>query len=198
MSKEVEFLERFFQEAIDQIVTNLHDMKDSKGHNRYASGVTGQEVGAINKDMVNEYADKWVVQIYMPYYYEFIDEGVRGWKNEKRNTGKFQFKKNSRPIPRKVILDFMLNRGIVFNGYKGLRASKGISRTLKKQTIKDKLNQLAYVIGRSIKKKGTEGVPFYSSVISEDFIRSFETEFLNVYGDKLLNDIEFLFKPTNN
>jgi len=191
MSKELDFLETFFQTAIDKIVDNLSTMKDSKGHNRFASGVTAQEVGQPDNQQITEYTNKWVVQIYMPYYYEFVDEGVRGWQNQKRNTGKFKFKKNGRPIPREAILSFMRNRGIVYNGYQSDKKKRGVKS---KQSIKDKLNQLAYIIGRSIKRKGTEGVPFYSSVMTEDFFKSFETDFLNVYGDKVLNDIEFVFK----
>ena len=191
MSKELDFLETFFQTAIDKIVDNLSTMKDSKGHNRFSSGVTAQEVGQPDNQQIKEYASKWVVQIYMPYYYEFIDEGVSGWANEKKNTGRFKFKKNGRPIPREVILSFMRNRGIVYDGFQSDKKKKGVKS---KQTIKDKLNQLAYIIGRSIKRKGTEGVPFYSSVMTEDFFKSFETNFLDVYGDKVLNDIEFVFK----
>lgn len=191
MSKELDFLETFFQTAIDKIVDNLSTMKDSKGHNRFSSGVTAQEVGQPDNQQIKEYASKWVVQIYMPYYYEFIDEGVSGWANEKKNTGKFKFKKNGRPIPREVILSFMRNRGIVYDGFQSDKKKKGVKS---KQSIKDKLNQLAYIIGRSIKRKGTEGVPFYSSVMTEDFFKSFETNFLDVYGDKVLNDIEFVFK----
>jgi len=191
MSKELDFLETFFQTAIDKIVDNLSTMKDSKGHNRFGSGVTAQEVGQPDNQQITEYASKWVVQIYMPYYYEFIDEGVSGWANEKKNTGRFKFKKNGRPIPREAILSFMRNRGIVYDGFQDDKKKKGVKS---KQTIKDKLNQLAYIIGRSIKRKGTEGVPFYSSVMTEDFFKSFETNFLDVYGDKVLNDIEFVFK----
>lgn len=191
MSKELDFLETFFQTAIDKIVDNLSTMKDSKGHNRFGSGVTAQEVGQPDNQQITEYATKWVVQIYMPYYYEFIDEGVSGWANEKKNTGRFKFKKNGRPIPREAILSFMRNRGIVYDGFQDDKKKRGVKS---KQTIKDKLNQLAYIIGRSIKRKGTEGVPFYSSVMTEDFFKSFETDFLNVYGDKVLNDIEFVFK----
>lgn len=191
MSKELDFLETFFQTAIDKIVDNLSTMKDSKGHNRFSSGVTAQEVGQPDNQQITEYATKWVVQIYMPYYYEFIDEGVSGWANEKKNTGRFKFKKNGRPIPREAILSFMRNRGIVYDGYQDDKKKKGVKS---KQSIKDKLNQLAYIIGRSIKRKGTEGVPFYSSVMTEDFFKSFETNFLDVYGDKVLNDIEFVFK----
>ena len=191
MSKELDFLETFFQTAIDKIVDNLSTMKDSKGHNRFSSGVTAQEVGQPDNQQITEYATKWVVQIYMPYYYEFIDEGVSGWANEKKNTGRFKFKKNGRPIPREAILSFMRNRGIVYDGYQDDKKKKGVKS---RQTIKDKLNQLAYIIGRSIKRKGTEGVPFYSSVMTEDFFKSFETNFLDVYGDKVLNDIEFVFK----
>lgn len=191
MSKELDFLETFFQTAIDKIVDNLSTMKDSKGHNRFSSGVTAQEVGQPDNQQIKEYASKWVVQIYMPYYYEFVDEGVSGWQNQKKNTGKFKFKKNGRPIPREVILSFMRNRGIVYDGFQSDKKKKGVKS---KQSIKDKLNQLAYIIGRSIKRKGTEGVPFYSSVMTEDFFKSFETNFLDVYGDKVLNDIEFVFK----
>jgi hypothetical protein len=191
MSKELDFLETFFQTAIDKIVDNLSTMKDSKGHNRFSSGVTAQEVGQPDNQQITEYATKWVVQIYMPYYYEFIDEGVSGWQNQKKNTGRFKFKKNGRPIPREAILSFMRNRGIVYDGYQDDKKKKGVKS---RQSIKDKLNQLAYIIGRSIKRKGTEGVPFYSSVMTEDFFKSFETNFLDVYGDKVLNDIEFVFK----
>jgi hypothetical protein len=191
MSKELDFLETFFQTAIDKIVDNLSTMKDSKGHNRFSSGVTAQEVGQPDNQQIKEYASKWVVQIYMPYYYEFIDEGVSGWANEKKNTGRFKFKKNGRPIPREAILSFMRNRGIVYDGYQDDKKKKGVKS---RQSIKDKLNQLAYIIGRSIKRKGTEGVPFYSSVMTDDFFKSFETNFLDVYGDKVLNDIEFVFK----
>ena len=191
MSKELDFLETFFQTAIDKIVDNLSTMKDSKGHNRFSSGVTAQEVGQPDNQQITEYASKWVVQIYMPYYYEFIDEGVSGWANEKKNTGRFKFKKNGRPIPREAILSFMRNRGIVYDGYQDDKKKKGVKS---RQSIKDKLNQLAYIIGRSIKRKGTEGVPFYSSVMTDDFFKSFETNFLDVYGDKVLNDIEFVFK----
>ena len=191
MSKELDFLETFFQTAIDKIVDNLSTMKDSKGHNRFGSGVTAQEVGQPDNQQITEYASKWVVQIYMPYYYEFIDEGVSGWANEKKNTGRFKFKKNGRPIPREAILSFMRNRGIVYDGFQDDKKKRGVKS---KQSIKDKLNQLAYIIGRSIKRKGTEGVPFYSSVMTDDFFKSFETDFLDVYGDKVLNDIEFVFK----
>ena len=191
MSKELDFLETFFQTAIDKIVDNLSIMKDSKGHNRFSSGVTAQEVGQPDNQQITEYASKWVVQIYMPYYYEFIDEGVSGWQNQKKNTGRFKFKKGGRPIPREAILSFMRNRGIVYDGFQDDKKKKGVKS---KQSIKDKLNQLAYIIGRSIKRKGTEGVPFYSSVMTDDLFESFETDFLNVYGDKVLNDIEFLFR----
>lgn len=191
MSKELDFLETFFQTAIDKIVSNLSTMQDSKGHNRFGSGVTAQEVGQPDNQQITEYATKWVVQIYMPYYYEFIDEGVSGWANEKKNTGRFKFKKNGRPIPREAILSFMRNRGIVYDGFQDDKKKRGVKS---RQSIKDKLNQLAYVIGRSIKRKGTEGVPFYSSVMTDDFFKSFETNFLDVYGDKVLNDIEFVFK----
>jgi hypothetical protein len=191
MSKELDFLETFFQTAIDKIVSNLNTMQDSKGHNRFGSGVTAQEVGQPDNLQLTEYTNKWVVQIYMPYYYEFIDEGVSGWQNQKKNTGRFKFKKNGRPIPREAILSFMRNRGIVYDGFQDDKKKKGVKS---KQSIKDKLNQLAYIIGRSIKRKGTEGVPFYSSVMTDDFFKSFETNFLDVYGDKVLNDIEFIFK----
>lgn len=189
MSKEVDFLETFFQTAIDKIVSNLSTMKDSKGHNRFASGVTAQEVGQPDAVQVKEFVDKWIIQIYMPNYYAYIDEGVRGWQNEKKNTGKFQFKKNGKPIPMKVIRRFMMNRGIVYKGYRGDK-----KKPKSKQTVNDKLNQLAWIIGRSIKKKGTEGVPFYSSVINEDFLKSFQTNFLDIYGEKVLDELTFIFK----
>jgi hypothetical protein len=191
MSKELDFLETFFQTAIDKIVDNVHTMIYDKGQGYSGSGNLAQGVGDPDNQKIAEYTNKWIVQIYMPYYYEFVDEGVSGWQNQKKNTGRFKFKKNGRPIPREAILSFMRNRGIVYDGYQDDKKKKGVKS---RQSIKDKLNQLAYIIGRSIKRKGTEGVPFYSSVMTEDFFKSFETNFLDVYGDKVLNDIEFVFK----
>ena len=52
MSKELDFLETFFQTAIDKIVDNLSTMKDSKGHNRFSSGVTAQEVGQPDNQQI--------------------------------------------------------------------------------------------------------------------------------------------------
>jgi hypothetical protein len=168
----------FWQDVIDQIAANLQQMKDSKGNNRYSSGVLAQEIGLENQNVFTEEPNKYVVVITMPSYYKFVDEGVKGWDNQKKNTGNFTFKRDKPPIPLKAIRTFMINRGIV-------------PKDFRKGNIENNLNALAYRIRASIKQKGTEGVPFYSSVVNEKLIESYVKKLVDVYGQDVIDQLTF-------
>ena len=183
MSKELELIRDFWNPVIRQIADNLTTMKDSRGNNRQGRDILSASIVSDNVDkMVSETIDYFRILILdTKGYAAYIDEGVSGWANEKRTTGKFSFKRNGGAIPSKSIRSFMLSRGIV-------------PRDKNKQRIKltnpeKQLDNLAYIIGASIKKKGIEMVPFYSSVLTDELITVFTQKILNIMGDKLGDDL---------
>ena len=169
------------QDTINRIATNMAQMVDSKGRNRYGSGNTAQSIGSEEPLYKIDVKDGLIeVDIYMPKYYDFIDKGVNGL--QKGRNSPYSFRKAS-PPPLAAIRQFMLNRGIVPRDGKGKRLP----------ITEKRLNSLAYIIGVGIKKNGIEGVPYYSSVINDKWLTSFADTIINLYGAKTLDDLTINF-----
>jgi hypothetical protein len=179
-------IQDYIQAAIDNITGNLSSMTDSKGRNRFASGVTAQNVGSVEPLYKVVVGDKQtVIEVYMPPYYDFIDKGVNGYKNMQGSP--YNFKLNNPPIPLAPIREFMRSRGIVPRDKGGKR--------VKLSNPEKQLNSIAYAIGRGIKMNGIEGVPYYSSVINDQWIDGLRLQFANVYGDAIVKGWDVIFKP---
>jgi hypothetical protein len=194
---ELDNLVLFWNNVITELITALRTMTDSQGKNRYLSGVTGQEITVLNTDMITKEGSKIILVLQMPPQAKFIDEGVKGWANEKTNTGRFSFKKNNPPIPTHVIRDWMFLRGIVFDKFQEVKSNKSISKLKRQEQIDNAQNQLARIIGRSIKKKGIEGVPFYSSTITEKLITEYGELVVTMLGEDLGKNIVFEVSGTD-
>lgn len=178
-------IEQYIQKAIDDVVSNLSTMRDSKGRNRFASGVTAQSVGSVPPLYKVVATDKQtVVEIYMPYYYDYIDKGVNGWQTTRNSP--YSFKLQNRPIPLEPIRQFMRSRGIVPRDSSGKR--------VKLTNPERQLNSIAFAIGRKIKMNGIEGIPYYSSVINDKWIDGLRVLFANVYGDAVVKGWDIVFK----
>lgn len=188
----IEPIRLFLDDTIKKIAANLATMKDSKGRNRYASGNTAQSIGQDTPLYeVTQDTKGIVIDIYMPYYYAFIDKGVNGLN---KNQGSIYSFRKASPPPLKSIREFMMSRGIVprkFNKTTGKFDGSRLPITEKR------LNSLAYILGRSIKLNGIEGVPYYSSVINENWLTELSESVLNVYGAKVLEDITVNFVDRN-
>jgi hypothetical protein len=182
-----EFVKGYFQEVIDRITMNLSQMRDSRGHNRYGSGGTAQEVGAYNRQFLKKRGDTVEVTITMPGYWEFIDKGVRGAEWTKPNTmfSPFQFKQKRPPLS--VIRTFMTNRGIVPRRVNGKRSDKGADGEKRR-------NQLAYLIAESIRKRGIESVPFYSSVVNSKMLIDLQQKLENTFGDDIFERFKLVIE----
>lgn len=173
------FLQSYWQKVIDDLVQSLKDV------NRYASGVTAQEIGAFNVTPVKFISSELIeVTIAMPEYYKFIDEGVSG---AKKNTNISRYKYTNKMPPISAIRKFMLNRGIVSRDFRQIRSSKGRGRN---QSIDKSLNRLAYAIAYSIWQKGIKPTNFYTDVIDDELLTNFEKQLLDQYGKLVMNIID--------
>ena len=174
-------LSTLFEDTIKTISQNMDKMVDSKGRNRYASGVTAQSIAKdaplykiTDKDGVIE------IDLYMPKYYDFIDKGVNGLKVNRSSP--YSFRKAT-PPPLASVRQFMLNRGIVPRSKDG-----------KRLPITEKnLNSLAYIIGVGIKMNGIEGVPYYSSVINDKWLIKFSDTMINLFGAATIEKMSINF-----
>lgn len=183
MSKELEALRDFWSPVVKRIVSNLNTMTDTKGHNRNASGVTGQEISAKNVDIAHETVLEYIIELTFPSYSLYIDEGVKGWQNTAKTTGKFSFKRQGKQIPRIAIRTFMMNR----EGIGEPRNQEG--KRIKPKNIEQIRNSIAFAIGAAIKREGIDMVPFISSVINDELIEKYKRFIADVVGRRIKEEI---------
>ncbi len=164
-------LTKYWQEVVDELVASLYKV------NRVASGVTAQSIGDLNSKPITLSASGFKVQIAMPDYYQFIDEGISG---AKYNRGISRFKYTDKMPPISAIRKFMLNRGI--NPIK-----KSNTRLGKKRNNEAIRNGLAFVIAKSIYEKGIEPTHFYSNVINDKKLLNFEAQLLTQYRKYIID-----------
>ena len=166
-------LDSYWQKIVDDLVKSLYDV------GRVASGVTAQNIGALNSDPIKLTASGFSVIIAMPDYYQFLDEGVSG---AQFNKGISRFKYTNKMPPIKAIRKFMLNRGI--NSPKRSNTKSG-----KRRDAESIRNGIAFAIARSIWSKGLKKTNFYSNVINDKQLEVFERKLLEQYGEFILEII---------
>jgi len=172
-------INQYWQKIVDELVQSLYDV------GRVSSGQTAQSIGALNTKPLTITAKGFKIQIAMPPYYQFIDEGVSG---AQKNTGisRFSYKspfswKNAPPIS--AIRKFMLNRGITEP-----RGSN--TRSGKRRDAEQIRNSIAFAIAYSIWKNGLDKTDFYSSVINDQELLDFEAKLLEQYRKYIIDIIK--------
>jgi len=185
ITKIEEFVKVLMNRTTERLRDNLFNMRDSRGHNRAGSGA-GLVAEVVKDGAFKIQADenKLTMELYMPSYYDYVNKGVRGWDmaQSRSKASPYSFKKGNPPIPRAAMRQFMLNRGIV-------PRNKAGKRTTPKNYVQA-LDQLAWVIGASIKRKGLEPFPFYDNVINEQWAEDVRTGLIEVFGEVLVDDIQ--------
>jgi len=166
-------LDKYWQTVVDDLVQSLKDV------GRYASGNTAQAIGDGNAQPVAITANGFKITIAMPDYYEYLDEGVSGAKN---NTGISRFKYTNKMPP---IRKFMLNRGI--NAPRSSNTKSG-----KRQDAEKIRNGIAFAIARSIFNNGTKRTDFYSNVINDKKLIAFEQMLLAQYSNYVIELIKIV------
>ena len=182
-SKLYNSLTDYWQTIVDDLVQSLIDV------GRYASGNTAQSIGAMNTKPITLTSTGFKVQISMPDYYQYIDEGVSGAKN---NTGISRFKYTDKMPPISAIRNFMRNRAInKFSDIKSKRGYKPKNTTSGKRRDEEEIrNSIAFVIARSIYENGTEKTNFYTNVINDQKILDFEKRLLDQYAAYIIGIIK--------
>ena len=167
-------LNQYWQKIVDDLVKSLYDA------GRVASGATAQSIADGNTNPITITSNGFRIQIAMPDYYQYIDEGVSGAKN---NTGISRFKYTSKMPPISAIRKFMLNRGID-------PAKESNTTSGKRRDDEAIRNGLAYVIARSIFENGVKPTNFYSNVINDKKLLDFESKLLDQYRKYIIDIIK--------
>ena len=129
---------------------------------------------------------KFKIELIMPDYYLYLDEGVKGTNGGRRSTGRFSYKDKQPPIG--AIRNFMLTRGIVSANYRQIRKIK--NKALKKKSIEKELNSVAFAIAKSIQQKGIGQTDFYKDNINPQAIKDFERGVLGLLSNALITIVE--------
>jgi len=142
-----EALQEWAQDRVNNAVELLHNQEIKKGSPLSQSIKTTElSIGVVSVSIGFTAND----------YYKFIDEGVRGLKNKKRNSGLFSYKT---PYPSRAMIksikDYLPRYGDKY-------AKKGFPK-LKKQT----LEQAAIGVAYAVKQAGLEQKPFWTPTFNE-------------------------------
>lgn len=106
------------------------------------------------------------IDIKMSDYYKFVDEGVKGWADEKGGGSPYQFK--NAYVSKKMME--AIRKWVICEGLKGKgrENTRNVGpRDRKRNAISDTSQATAYAISYSIKKKGLRPSHFLSSAKNE-------------------------------
>jgi hypothetical protein len=160
-----QILENYKQIIIDAIADSLEK------NDRIAKGLLVQSI-SIN---IRSFATNMVMEISMADYWKYVDGGR---------------KKGSKMPPIDAMLKHIANRGI---NYKGIQNSyknkKGQLVKRKKPLAKEKaLRTLAYLIGRSISKKGIKPTNFVDEAFDNNILDNMSKDLSTALGREILID----------
>ena len=154
-------------EIIDALRKNLID------HDKDQPGRLIQSID-VN---IYERDDKITFELSMEDYWKYVDAG-------RRPGGK--------QPPQKAMLDFIKFRGIKGNPKKVTAKNKKVRKALKQISRDKALKQVAFLIGRGIKKKGIKPTHFFTDVINDNLKQRLTADLTAA----LQKDIEIDFKES--
>jgi hypothetical protein len=147
--------------------------------------------GALEKSIVPSdvsiFGKVYHITISLNDYYKFVDEGVKGWQDEKGSGSQYQFKKT---FPSKKMVAAI--RGwVVREGLKGIGKENAHPlakpREQRRAKITDTSTRMAYAISYNIKKKGLRGTNFWSDthkemmgIVREELGKSLKVDIINI------------------
>ena len=158
-------LENYKQIIIDALADSLEK------NDRIAQGLLVQSI-SIN---IRSFATNMVMEISMADYWKYVDGGRR---------------KGSKMPPINAMLKHIANRGINYKGIQNsYRNKKGQLVKRKKPLAKEKaLRTLAYLIGRSISKKGIKPTNFVDEAFDNNILDNMSRDLSTALGREILID----------
>lgn len=164
-------LKEFEQEFIHAIQQSIDN------NDRHARGGLWQSVKAQTKI----YGQAVVMEISMLDYWKYVEEG-------RRRGGKMP--------PQQAMLNFIRDRGIKVELSKLKKAkikslkSKRIKKAVKQISVEKKAKSLAFVLGRSIAKKGIKPTHFLQEALDSGVVDDFKRELLKAVGREIQIEIK--------
>jgi hypothetical protein len=161
--------------------------KNLKGSDNLASNVTGSVIGSFDKTPV--------VRFSMPDYAGFVDTGVKGVKNERRQLNSpfanaiFGFNKQPAFSGRfKMIPTKAIDKWVVRKGIEGTRDDSGrfISRSSLKFAIAKKIYQTG--LGQGGKHQSVMGKGFFTKPLAENLAKMY-MNLEGAYAHDLANNL---------
>lgn len=141
----------------------IHAIQRSIEENdRFARGQLFQSVKAQTKI----YGQKVVMEVSMLEYWKYVEEGRR---------------KGAKMPPIDAMLNFIRDRGIKVTDKKAPKKSK--------QTLEKKRRSLAFVLGRSISKKGITPTHFLKEALEGGVVDDFKRELFKSLGREIQIEI---------
>ena len=177
---------------------------------RYASGELSK---SIRVEIQDDYG-QFIFELYMDDYWKFVDKGVDGTIT--KHGSPYSFKKKN--ISRQAMRSFMMNRGIdelIYTNKKGekvtykanntksiKRKTKGLDnkerrKEVKKQTVEDRRNSIAFALGRSISRKGVKPTHFLSNVVSDEFKIKFKEHITKAFEEDIIISVREIKEQLN-
>jgi hypothetical protein len=186
--KDVEFINSEFEPNSVPEVFAIYQNKIIKALTDNLERVNRVSTGALSQSIrvdIEQEEETVSFILFMEDYWKFVDMGVDGWKN--KHGSPFSYKKKN--IDQQAMLDFIKFRGIRPKPPK----RKGLSRSSKKLSMDKRRKQLAFVMGRSIAKKGLKPTNFFSDVVNE----TFKKELAKDISEALAKEVNIEFELTN-
>lgn len=136
--------------------------------------------------IIKMFGNKYVLEIgyekgsVQSKYYDFVDKGVKGTKNEKADAkSPYQFKSSKKSIPVSVVKKFL-----ALSNKKAITVKKYTKLGVEKKAV-DITKALPYMIARSIHRKGTPSTHYYSDAIKLVFGQDFKREVEKALGAEI-------------
>jgi hypothetical protein len=151
----------------DKVVKTLEKNILSKAKKNLSDSKSSGRLQSSLKTSEKESKGGVEISIQMEDYGTYVDEG--------RKPGK--------GVPVDDLKKWIRQKGLTFN-----------SQSKSKQTTEQKINSLAFLINRKIKKEGIEATDFLQDVLDELFPK-FSDDYVNAYGDDTIDYVaEDLFE----
>ena len=184
-------IEGLTEELDDFWMELVRDLKASMVKQKiYSSGLTAQSIGEFNTKPVELTANGMKVTLGMPEHYIYLDRGVDGALSSRgalatEDGTRFAYKKGGKIANIGAVKKFMQNRGIT--KLSDLKSSGGNTRSGKAQRRDMTLDQVAFVIARSIWAKGTKPTKFYSNVVNDKKMKALERRLMEKFSSLILD-----------
>ena len=174
-------------EVIEAAQANL-DAEDKVSSGNLASSFELKKVGS---------GKKFAIEVWAADYLKFVDLGVQGYDATKNinTTSPFRYKREGKPIPVNVIEKWIIRNRLSASA-KDVKKYGGIKKERKAIASNISRRTLAFMIGRSIKKKGLERTGFWTKAWDATF-KDFNEQIAKAVGSDIQITLQTMNKLVN-